>query len=79
MIHSITPVPEESANPGIGRFIVLPEDHFHICKPRDREATAYRELVNFIATLVGETENGKRKGGAEELLPNDLLLSSCVI
>ncbi|KAH9390220.1 Serine active site containing protein 1 [Tyrophagus putrescentiae] len=71
-------VPEESANPGIGRFIVLPEDHFHICKPRDREATAYRELVNFIATLVGETESGKRKG-AEELLPNDLLLSSCVI
>ncbi|OTF81652.1 hypothetical protein BLA29_012971 [Euroglyphus maynei] len=45
-------VPEESANPGIGKFILLPENHFSICKPKDRNSRSYRELKEFIAEIL---------------------------
>ncbi|XP_046909816.1 protein SERAC1 isoform X2 [Dermatophagoides farinae] len=45
-------VPEESANPGIGKFILLPENHFSICKPKDRNDRSYRELKEFIAEIL---------------------------
>lgn len=45
-------VPEESANPGIGKFILLPENHFSICKPKDRNDRSYHELKEFIAEIL---------------------------
>ncbi|XP_027203855.2 protein SERAC1-like [Dermatophagoides pteronyssinus] len=45
-------VPEESANPGIGKFILLPENHFSICKPKDHNDRSYSELKEFLTEIL---------------------------
>jgi len=71
-------VPEESANPEIGEFILLSEDHFHICKPKDKTSESYLELQKFITKLVSKKTSRPQAGGQEHL-QNDLLLSSCIL
>jgi len=43
-------VPQESSDPGIGRFVSLPVDHISTCKPKDIQDQSYQEVVNFIRT-----------------------------
>ena len=44
-------VPEESANPGIGKFILLPENHFSICKPKDHNDRSYSDSFKVGSTV----------------------------
>ncbi|UXI20090.1 pre-rRNA processing protein FTSJ3 [Sarcoptes scabiei] len=45
-------VPETSANPGYGKFILLPEDHFNICKPQSMESESYKTLRDFVEKIT---------------------------
>lgn len=45
-------VPHESAYPGYGEFVVLPNhDHITVCKPNNQQDPAYSVLVNFLAKV----------------------------
>lgn len=41
-------VPTESANPGIGEFFEIPQDHLCICKPSSRQSFLYQKLLHLI-------------------------------
>lgn len=46
-------VPEASAYPGYGRFVVLRDvDHINACKPILREDASYAETLEFIRGVV---------------------------
>ena len=48
-------VPEESAFPGYGGTVVLPDaDHIHTCKPTSRQDVAYARLLEFLAVRAAE-------------------------
>eukprot|EP00890_Picochlorum_soloecismus_P002505 jgi/Picsp_1/3255/NSC_06095-R1_binding protein len=48
-------VPHESAYPGYGEFVVLPNhDHITVCKPNNRQDPAFSVLVEFLAELEKE-------------------------
>lgn len=45
-------VPHESAYPGYGEFLVLPNhDHITVCKPNNRQDPAFSVLVEFLAKV----------------------------
>ncbi|CAH0516246.1 unnamed protein product [Peronospora belbahrii] len=54
-------VKSDSADPGIGRFYVLPKsDHMTICKVKSRREPLYQDMLQFIvqhATMVGGTHS----------------------
>ena len=54
-------VPSESADPGIGKFILLPVDHYNICKPVDKQSPAYSLALNFIKQIIQTQESFKAK------------------
>ena len=45
-------VPEESSNPGIGEFHLLPVDHFNTCKPKSKTSEAYYIASHFIRDII---------------------------
>lgn len=55
-------VPPESAFPGFGRTVLLPDaDHIDACKPPSRQDPAYAELLNLVMRV-----NSKRASPAAE-------------
>ena len=61
-------VDEDSANPGIGKFELLNENHFDICKPESKQSRSYVCLKEFICDIIG-------KNSVEKQLRKDLLLT----
>nr|XP_026691433.1 protein SERAC1-like isoform X1 [Ciona intestinalis] len=55
-------VPPESADSGIGEFILADKDHLNICKPQSRHSSIYQQTVAFIRSCV----TPKRPGEEEE-------------
>ena len=54
---SATIVPHESAYPGYGDFIVLPDhDHVTVCKPRNTDDASYAELIKFLHEQMKKVE-----------------------
>ncbi len=48
-------VPEESAFPGYGETVVLPDaNHINTCKPTSREDVAYARLLQFLQDREAE-------------------------
>jgi hypothetical protein len=45
-------VPEESSDPGIGAFHLLPVDHFNTCKPKSKTSEAYYMASDFIKDII---------------------------
>ena len=52
-------VDSDSSDPGLDGVVATPlgEDHFSICKPRDRTKQIHLELVKFVKSLAGETQD----------------------
>jgi hypothetical protein len=50
-------VPEESSNPGIGAFHLLPVDHFNTCKPKSKTSEAYFMASDFIKDIIDSNCN----------------------
>jgi pimeloyl-ACP methyl ester carboxylesterase len=47
-------VPHESAFPGYGEFVVLPDhDHINVCKPYNKSDPAYSHLISFLKKCSG--------------------------
>jgi hypothetical protein len=47
-------VPLESADPGFGRVVVLPdEDHITVCKPKGKDDVSYVEVLDFVRACFG--------------------------
>jgi hypothetical protein len=47
-------VPHESAFPGYGEFVVLPNhDHINVCKPYNKSDPAYSHLISFLKRCSG--------------------------
>jgi hypothetical protein len=66
-------VPEESADPGFGRVVMLPgEDHITVCKPKGKDDVSYVELLDFVRACFGVgagcvvTEEGEGLGNTAE-------------
>lgn len=46
-------VPPQTANPGFGQFILVPDaHHMNVCKPEGREAMVYTTLLAFLRELL---------------------------
>ncbi|CAK8689305.1 protein SERAC1-like isoform X2 [Clavelina lepadiformis] len=45
-------VPPESADPGVGEFILADTNHLNICKPSSRHSHIYQQTVSFIRSCV---------------------------
>lgn len=45
-------VTNESADPGVGKFQLLPSDHYGICKPEDKNATSYKIVHDIIEEIL---------------------------
>nr|CAD7443967.1 unnamed protein product [Timema bartmani] len=45
-------VPPQSANPGVGEFYEIPQDHLSICKPANRDSFLYQKLLHVIKKHV---------------------------
>lgn len=46
-------VPHESAYPGFGEFVVLPNhDHINVCKPHDKDDPAYSKVIEFLKEII---------------------------
>nr|CAB3265980.1 protein SERAC1-like [Phallusia mammillata] len=45
-------VPPESADPGVGEFVLADTNHLNICKPSSRHSSLYQQTVNFIRSCV---------------------------
>ncbi|PSN32433.1 hypothetical protein C0J52_22989 [Blattella germanica] len=50
-------VPKESANPGIGEFFEIPQDHLCICKPDSRQSFLYQKLVRLIQKYIPSNDH----------------------
>ncbi|XP_069675083.1 protein SERAC1 isoform X3 [Periplaneta americana] len=49
-------VPKESADPGIGEFFEIPQDHLCICKPNSRQSFLYQKLIHLIQKYIPTNE-----------------------
>ncbi len=53
LLPKLLVVPEESANPGFGDFVLLKGiDHINVCKPLDQTDPAYARLQQFLQTRI---------------------------
>ncbi|XP_051172225.1 protein SERAC1 isoform X2 [Leptopilina boulardi] len=48
----------KSADPGVGEFFEIPQDHFSICKPANRQSFLYQKVLNIIKRNI---ENSPQK------------------
>lgn len=56
---SIVVVPEESANPGVGSFKVVPGTrHVNVCKPASRSDPRYEWVLDFVAGCCSSGASG---------------------
>lgn len=49
-----------SANPGIGEYFEVPQDHLSICKPVTRYSFLYQKVVHIIQEILKETSYNKK-------------------
>ncbi|KAK2576698.1 hypothetical protein KPH14_005359 [Odynerus spinipes] len=71
-------VTPESADPGVGEFFEIPQDHLTICKPANRRSFLYQKLLSLIRRQVEsrkETEDIKSSALINLSLPDRLLSS----
>uniref|UniRef100_H2YVV1 Protein SERAC1 n=1 Tax=Ciona savignyi TaxID=51511 RepID=H2YVV1_CIOSA len=52
-------VPPESADSGIGEFVLADKDHLNICKPQSRHSSIYQQTVAFIRSCVTPKRSGE--------------------
>ncbi|OWZ19227.1 hypothetical protein PHMEG_0006552 [Phytophthora megakarya] len=53
-------VKPESADPGVGRFYVLPEsDHMTICKAKSRDEPLYQDILRYVVDHAGDPRVAK--------------------
>jgi len=69
-------VPEESSNPGIGAFHLLPVDHFNTCKPKSKTSEAYYMASDFIKDIIDSNCDKDKKTESDNI---SILLSSIPI
>ncbi|CAG2163171.1 unnamed protein product [Oppiella nova] len=65
-------VPKDSANPDIGHFHLLDENHFNSCKPKHKTSDSYRMVLHFIKSIVNRNK-GDGDGSDDKI---SVLLSS---
>ncbi|XP_034940512.1 protein SERAC1-like [Chelonus insularis] len=49
-------VTSQSADPGVGEFYEIPQDHLSICKPANKHSFLYRKIVHFLKNIL-KTDN----------------------
>ena len=55
LLPTVTVVPEASANPGFGGFVVLHGvDHVNVCKPRARSDKSYARTMEFLQACIAK-------------------------
>ncbi|XP_008546833.1 protein SERAC1 [Microplitis demolitor] len=47
----------ESANPGVGEFYEIPQDHLSICKPASKHSFLYRKIVDVLKKMIADNNN----------------------
>ena len=52
----MTMVSMESADPGCGEHITIPENHMNICKPGGKHSILYRKLANMVWDELDQQE-----------------------
>ncbi|KAH9498626.1 Serine active site containing protein 1 [Bulinus truncatus] len=45
-------VPSDSSDPGVGKFVSLPDNHIDICKPCSQDDVIYQLSTNFIKNIL---------------------------
>ncbi|XP_033221806.1 protein SERAC1 isoform X2 [Belonocnema kinseyi] len=43
----------ESADPGVGEFFEIPQDHLSICKPANRQSFLYQKVLSIVRRHIG--------------------------
>jgi hypothetical protein len=60
-------VPPESANPGFGRVVLLPDaDHIASCKPPSRADASYYTMIDFVRELMASHDKMQGQAAAED-------------
>ncbi|XP_032663066.1 protein SERAC1 isoform X2 [Odontomachus brunneus] len=65
----------DSADPGVGEFFEIPQDHISICKPASRQSFLYQKLLSVIRRQFNPRKEGKALSSIRYLLslPSKLL------
>ncbi|XP_025158727.1 protein SERAC1 isoform X2 [Harpegnathos saltator] len=65
----------DSADPGVGEFFEIPQDHISICKPASRQSFLYQKLLSVLRRQFNSQEEGKILSSVRYLLslPSKLL------
>ncbi|XP_015598964.1 protein SERAC1 isoform X2 [Cephus cinctus] len=50
-----------SADPGVGEFFEIPQDHLSICKPANRQSFLYQKVLSIVKRHVNAENNSSKK------------------
>ena len=59
-------VPIDSANPGVGDFVVLDLNHFELIKPKSKQDINYQLLVKFLSSEIARTATNQNNSTFHE-------------
>ncbi|KAG7189606.1 hypothetical protein KM043_017290 [Ampulex compressa] len=65
-------VSSHSADPGVGEFYEIPQDHLSICKPASRQSFLYQKLLSILRCHANFTRSTKELALMEVSLPRKL-------
>lgn len=67
LLPMVMVVPEASANPGFGSFVVLDGvDHVNVCKPRARSDESYVKTVKFLQACISKAVEGHQEAALHD-------------